>query len=95
MTNTREEIDLSAGSNPPQLSRVGTPHPGFVQLEEHPELIPVVTEAVDKVIASSNINRQRDVGLVNAAEQAAATAALTTYERMVFAAIQASGVLGK
>ena len=90
MTNTREEIDLSAGSNPPQLSWVGTPHPGFVQLEEHPELIPVVTEAVDKVIASSNINRQRDVGLINSAEQAAADAALTTYERMVFAAIQAS-----
>ena len=69
---------------------MGPPHPGFVQLEEHPELIPVVTQAVDEVIASSNINRERDADLVEDAEQAAAAAALTTYERMVFAAIQAS-----
>ena len=42
------------------------------------------------MIASSNINRERDADLINDAEQAAAAAALTTYERMVFAAIQAS-----
>ena len=81
--------DALAASSPP-VSSVGPPRPGLVRLQEHPELIPIVTQAVDEVITSSYTNRDRDANLINDAEQAAWAAALITYERMVLAVIQAS-----
>ena len=89
MTDCHEEIDSSTDATLPPPSWAG-PHPGYDQLEEHPELIPVVTKAVDEVLASGKFSREQDADLVEEAEHAAAAAALTTYERMVFAAIQAS-----
>lgn len=89
MTDCREKIDSSAETTRPPPALVG-PHLGYDQLEEHPELIPVVRQAVEESLASSNIGRERDADLVDEAERAAAAAALTTYERMVLAAIQAS-----
>ena len=89
MTDCREEINSSAETALAPPHKLG-PHLGHDQLEEHPELIAVVTRAVDEVLANSNISRERKADLVDEAEQAAAAAALSTYQRMVFAAIQAS-----
>ena len=60
MTDGREQIESSTGANLPQPTWFDSSHPGFVGLEEHPELLPVVTRAVDEVFASSNLNRERD-----------------------------------
>jgi hypothetical protein len=90
MTDFRERMNPSDDFNRPQPERPDPPHPRFAQLEEHPELIPVVRQAVDEVITSRNLNRERHADLVMDAEQAAAAAALTTYERMVLSAIQAA-----
>jgi len=92
MTDGREQIDSSSESKLRQPTWFDPSHPGFFELEDHPELVPVVTWAVDEVFASSNRNRERDADLVRDAEKAAAAAALITYERMVLAAIQASDV---
>ena len=40
-------------------SRLDPLHPGFVQLKDHPELIPVLTQAINEVIKSSHLNRER------------------------------------
>jgi len=90
MTDRRDEIDPSAGSYLPQPSEVVPLHPGLGQLGDHPELILVVTRAVDEVIKSNNVNRKRDADLVEDVEQAAVAAALTTYQRMVVSVHQAS-----
>jgi hypothetical protein len=92
MTDGRDQIDCSSESNPPQPTWFDQSHPGVIEPEDHPELVPVVTRAVDEVFANSNLNRERDADLLRDAEKAAAAAALTTYERMVIAAIHASDV---
>ena len=92
MAESREQIDSSTDVNLPQATWFDSSQPGFVELDEHPELLPVVTRAVEEVFASSNLNRERDADLVRDAERAAAAAALITYERMVLAAIHASDV---
>ncbi|HWI00282.1 MAG TPA: hypothetical protein VNT27_08115, partial [Propionibacteriaceae bacterium] len=94
MTERRKDASSSDGFNRPLLSRVDTLHPGIVGLENHPELIPLVQQAVDEVIAS-NPNRELDADLVNDVERAAAAAALTTYQRMVFSAIRVADAAGK
>jgi hypothetical protein len=81
--------DALAASSPPLYS-VGPPRTGLVQLQEYPELMTIVAHAVNEVIASSYTDRDRDADLLNDAEQAAAAAALVSYERMVIAVIQAS-----
>lgn len=63
-------------------------HPGFVQLEDYPELITVLTQAVDAVIIRSNINRERDADLVEDIERAAAAAAITIYQQTEISASQ-------
>jgi len=92
MTDAREQIDSSSHANLPQPTWFDSSHPGFVELEEHHELIPVVTRAIDEVFAGSNLNRERVADLLRDAEEAAAAAALITYERLVLAAIHASDV---
>jgi len=92
MADGRDQSDSSNDSDLPQPTWFDPTRPDFVELEDHPELIPVVTRAVDEVFASSKLNRERDADLVRDAEKAAAAAALITYERMVLAAIHASEV---
>jgi hypothetical protein len=89
MSNCRDETDPLDGSALPQPPRADRLHPGFVQLEDYPELIPVLTRAVDEVIDISDVNRERDAAVVEDVERAAAAAALATYQRMAVAAVQA------
>jgi len=88
MSSYRDETDPAQSLNLSQHSRGGPIHPGFAQLKDHPELIPVLTEAVNDVIATSRIDRERDPGLVEDVEWAAAAAALTAFERMASTAIR-------
>ncbi len=90
MINCRDDTDPSVGSNLPQPPRADPLPPGFVWLEDYPELIPVLTRAVDEAIASSHINRERDADLIEDVERAAAASALATYKRMAVSASQAS-----
>jgi hypothetical protein len=63
MIKGRGRTDPSDRSEPSHLSRLDPPHPGFAQLEDHPDLIPVLTEAVDQVLTISNIDKERDADL--------------------------------
>jgi hypothetical protein len=90
MTNCPGQPEPPAGSNLPEPARGDAPDHDLGQLEHYPELIPVLTQAVDEVIKSSNINRQRDADLVEDVERAATAAALVTYQRLEVWAVQAS-----
>jgi hypothetical protein len=85
-----EEEDPSDDSDLLQPSRVDPLLRDFGHLQDHPELITVVMRAVEEVIDSNDINRERDSDLVDHVERAAAAAALTTYKELVVLAIQAS-----
>ena len=88
MSNYRNETDPAEGFNLAPHSRRDPLHPGFVQLKDYPELIPVLLRAVNDVITTSHIDRERDAGLVEDVEWAAAAAALTAYERMAVSALR-------
>lgn len=88
MSNYRAETAPTEGFSRPQPLPVDALRPGFVQLQKYPELIPVLTQAVDAVINRSTIDSERDADLLEEVERAAAAAALTTYERMAVSAHQ-------
>jgi hypothetical protein len=95
MTNCRDETDPCDGSQLPQPSRVEPLRAGFVQLENYPELIRVLTRAVDEVINRSDVSRERDGQLAEDVERAAAAAALATYQRLAISAVHASDAAGR
>jgi len=88
MSTHRAETDPSEGVSLPQHSRMDPMPHAFVQLADHPELIPVITQAVDDVLKSSHLDRERNAGLVESVEWAAAAAALTAYQRMAISALR-------
>ncbi|HEX8508765.1 MAG TPA: hypothetical protein VF635_04620 [Propionibacteriaceae bacterium] len=89
MPDYRDATDSSDGSTRRQ-HLLHAPHPGFAQLKDYPELKEVLTQAVDEVITSSNINRGRDAILIEGVERAVAAAALTTYQKLAVSAEQTS-----
>jgi len=91
MSDGRSGTDPSEGSKSPRPSRVDPLHAAFVQLQAYPELIPVVRQAVDQVLANSNINQERVPDLVEDVEGAAAAAALAVYEQLGVTVSQVSG----
>lgn len=95
MTHNRDETDPAGGSNPRQPPRKGSPHTSFDQLEGYPELIAVVAEAVERAVTNSSVDREHDSDLVEDVERAAATAALTTHQRLTASALQASDSAGE
>jgi len=92
LTDCRDQTDASEGSHHSQLPRAEPPPPGLVHLKDHPELIPVVMRAVDEVIDGRLLTRERNAGLIDDIEQAAAAAALANYERMAETATEVSEV---
>jgi len=90
MSNDRVETESPDGLTLARPSRPDRLHPGFAQLKDHPELIPVLTQAINEVIKSNHINRDRQAALVENVEWAAAAAALITYQRMAVSALRVS-----
>ena len=89
MSTFRAETD-SSESFDPEPARLDPLRTVFVQLKDYPELIPVLTQVVDEAITSSHLDRERDAGLVEHIERAAAAATLTTYERLAVSALRVS-----
>jgi len=89
MSTFRAETD-SSESFDPQPARLDPLRAVFVQLKDYPELIPVLTQVVDEAITSRHLDRERDAGLVEYVEWAAAAAALATYERLAVSALRVS-----
>ena len=93
MAERSKKTDLFDGTGPAHPRRAR--QPGFAQLKDYPELIPLLDQAVDEVLEAHDINREREPDLAGDVERAAATAALATYRRTVGSATSAGAAVNE
>ena len=89
MSNYRHETELEGGSDRRQSASEAPVQGDLAQVQRYPELVAVVTQAVDEVLTTSSVDCNHAADLVEDAERAATATALTTYQRMAVAANEA------